>query len=435
MSRRLVLDIRYWRNQVRKLCLALFFCVLALLLVLGGVLGVVVDDQPLVLRTAALTPDEIGRAKRFLERNDPRLLRPRAERTLEISQADLDLASNYLIGRTGRGSARIELQAGVAIVMVSMRVPESPLGSFLNIDAELTNGTDMLQIKRLMIGRLPIPAWLANWLVVQAAARARMNEDLRALMIAVRAVSIGHGVLKVTYAREPGLTDRLRSALISTEVVDRLPAYNERLVEYAEKLRGRGSVSLVAVMQPLFGLARDRAARGEDPIAENRAAILVLALYVNGKDIAALVPAARTWKRPAPLDIRLQGRDDSPQHFTVSAILAASAGGALSDAVGVFKEIDDSRNGSGFSFIDIAANRAGTRFGEQATGTMASAKALQRAIGLGARESEIMPATRDLPEFMPEVQFKRRFGGVGAPAYERMMDTIDDRIRRLPVYR
>ena len=33
------------------------------------------------------------------------------------------------------------------------------------------------------------------------------------------------------------------------------------------------------------------------------------------------------------------------------------------DAIGVYKEVRDSRGGSGFSFNDMAANRAGTRFG------------------------------------------------------------------------
>jgi hypothetical protein len=40
-----------------------------------------------------------------------------------------------------------------------------------------------------------------------------------------------------------------------------------------------------------------------------------------------------------------------------------------------------------------------------------------------------------LPEFMPEAEFKRRFGGIDAPAYKRMMDDIERRIAALPLYR
>ena len=42
-----------------------------------------------------------------------------------------------------------------------------------------------------------------------------------------------------------------------------------------------------------------------------------------------------------------------------------------------------------------------------------------------------MVATRDLPEAMPEAEFKRRFGGVDAPAYNRIAE-IDGRIAALP---
>ena len=53
----------------------------------------------------------------------------------------------------------------------------------------------------------------------------------------------------------------------------------------------------------------------------------------------------------------------------------------------------------------------------------------------GIRERDLMPATDDLPEFMPEAEFKRRFGGIGAPAYRQMMANIERRIAALPLYR
>jgi hypothetical protein len=106
----------------------------------------------------------------------------------------------------------------------------------------------------------------------------------------------------------------------------------------------------------------------------------------------------------------------------------------LSDAIGLYREVDDSRGGSGFSFNDIAADRAGTRFGELATGSAAGARQLQQRIAAGIKESALMPAVADLPEFMPEAEFKRRFGGIGAPAYQRMMADIERRVAACPLY-
>jgi hypothetical protein len=219
-------------------------------------------------------------------------------------------------------------------------------------------------------------------------------------------------------------------AAITAEDQKRLRAYQEQLVEASRGTKAKAPLSLAKLIQPLFQLAGERAAVG-DAVAENRAAILVLTLYLNGKGLEVIVPQAERWPRPVPHTVTLNGRDDFPKHFIISAALAAYAGEQLSDAIGVYKEVTDSRGGSGFSFNDIAADRAGSRFGEVAVANPASAKKLQEKIGGRLQESDIMPVTADLPEFMPEPEFIRRFGGVGAPAYRQMMAEIERRVAAL----
>ena len=127
----------------------------------------------------------------------------------------------------------------------------------------------------------------------------------------------------------------------------------------------------------------------------------------------------------------LAGRPDLTQHFTISAVLAATAGSPLSDVVGLYKELDDARNGSGFSFNDLAADRAGTRLGAMAVGAAAGRDRLRLAVAAGLRESDLIPEVRDLPEFMPQAEFVRRFGGVGKPPYQAMLGRIEQRLRCL----
>jgi hypothetical protein len=50
-------------------------------------------------------------------------------------------------------------------------------------------------------------------------------------------------------------------------------------------------------------------------------------------------------------------------------------------------------------------------------------------------ESDFMPRAEDLPEFMAEPEFMRRFGGIGAPAYLQQMAEIERRVAALPVLR
>ena len=166
-----------------------------------------------------------------------------------------------------------------------------------------------------------------------------------------------------------------------------------------------------------------------------RLVLLMLTLYSTGQHLATLVPAAQGWPPLLLRVVTLNTRDDLAKHFVISAALAAHVGVPLADAIGLYKEVEDARGGSGFSFNDLAADRAGTRFGQLAVRSQDTARHLQQRLSAGVQERDLMPATADLPEFMPEAEFIRRFGGVGAPAYQAMLSDIERRLAALPLYR
>jgi hypothetical protein len=51
------------------------------------------------------------------------------------------------------------------------------------------------------------------------------------------------------------------------------------------------------------------------------------------------------------------------------------------------------------------------------------------------KDADLLPRVDDLPEFMAEPEFVRRFGGVGAPAYNALLADIDRRIAALALLR
>jgi hypothetical protein len=217
------------------------------------------------------------------------------------------------------------------------------------------------------------------------------------------------------------------------------PAERERLHAYAQRLRevtlknGPGwQVSLATLMGPMFALAQQRSAAGGDAAAENRAALVVLTLFANGRTVAGVLPGTTNFPHPRWLRVTLAGRSDFPRHFLVSAALATESTSPLSKAVGLYKELADSRGGSGFSFNDMAANLAGTRFGEAAVDTPQD---LQASLAGGVSEALFMPETADLPEFLSEAEFTRRYGGVGAPAYREQLAVIEGRVAGLALFR
>ena len=413
---------------------------LLLLLFVGVpvVLGVAVllcfQDEPLVRRTAAFTQDDVERAMRLFEKHDPRKMRSGMLRTMSIRGEDLDLAVNYLANRFGRGSSRIVLQPGMLAVAASVELPGNPLGRYVNVKALMRETPGFPAFEELRIGRLPIPNSLADWALRSALKSLDRTEQYQLAADTIRSVSIADGSVRIVYEWRDDLPSRVSKAVMSPADNERFRTYQDRLVTLTRDGGLPRSVSLTQILVPLMTLAAERGATG-DPQAESRALIAVVAFYVNGKGLAAIVPAARDWPRPLSKIVTLNGRTDFPQHFTVSAAISAHAGAPLSDAIGLYKEVDDSQRGSGFSFNDIVADRAGTRFGEIATQSPPSARGLLRRATTGLRESDLMPETADLPEFMPEVEFKRRFGGIGAPQYHRMMQDIERRIAACPLYR
>ena len=390
-----------------------------------------IDRQPLINRSAEIKPENIARAKRIVERNDPRKLRPGALRTIQVAAEDLDLALNYLANRYVRGSAAVVLQEGSASLRASLALPANPLGSFVNINAVMVEGAGLPTVEQLMIGRLPVPSFVANRLMQWALEEAQAETAVHAATDAVKRVTMRDGVLLVEYEWSERLPDAIRSAVLSNEDQARLKAYQARLSQVAAA-GGASALPMEEVLRALLNAAEER---GGDAAAENRAALVSLAFFVNGKGLAAVIPAARDWPRPRPRNVTLGGRHDFAQHYSISAAIAASAGSPLADAIGLYKEVDDSRGGSGFSFNDIAADRAGVRLGELATASMVGARKLQRAAATRLGAADLLPDVKDLPEFMQEAEFKRRYGGVGAPDYKKMMAEIERRVAALAILR
>ena len=409
--------------------------IIVVLLVLLSVIYLSTEKQPLVTGIAQFTPAHIDRAKHILSRNDPRKMKAGVLRTITISQEDLDLVVNYLANSYGKSSSHIDLQQGMASVRATVELPHNPIGRYLNIDAKFHETNALPRFEYLRIGKLPVPAFVANWLLQFGIKRLQASADYGAAADVIKHVSTSDEMLRIVFEWNEAVPNQLKALLVPPKEQERLKAYHERLVELSGKPGSKRKLRFNELMRALFELATQRTNNGANSAAENRAAIIVMAFYVNGKGLGAIIPAARQWPKPTSRNVTLGGRSDFSQHFTISAALASTAGSPLSDVIGLYKEIEDSHGGSGFSFNDIAADRAGTRFGELATTSDNGAQKVQRLLTAGLRESDIMPEVKDLPEYMQEIEFKRRYGGIGSPAYIKMTNEIERRIAALSLYR
>jgi hypothetical protein len=412
-----------------KLILLLIFL---LPLALAFAIYFAVDSHPAIDRAAAITPASVERAKRILDNNDPRKLKSGERRTVSTSAADLDLAANYLAQHFARGSARVELRGGYAHTSASLRLPLIPIPLYLNIETALAENDPTASLESLRIGQLPVPAWLVYWSAPRLLSWLLPELDYNAFIEAVKKVSMNEARLSVTYQWQANLGDQLRALIIPRKDQERLRIYQERLAEVTQAAKAP-DVPLTELLVAMFKLAAERSPSG-DPAAENRAALFILMHYVTAKPLDAILPDAKNWPLPAKHRVVLDTPEEFPRHFITAAALAANAGGALAQAVGVYKEIEDARAENGIAIKNFAVDRAGKRFGEYA-GNGSTARKLQAKLGNGLRKQDILPATADLPPFMSADEFKRRFDSVDSKEYKKIMAEIDRRIAALPLYR
>ncbi len=414
---------------MRKPLIWLLCGLLALLLVALLALALAVDDAPRVPRRDDLSTADIDRAVALVRQHDPRRAPFGQLRSLSLSERELDLLVQQAARRWLGADTRVALQPGRLLLQASVPAPR---GRWLNIELALRQTAALPQIDTLHVGRLPLPPALAPPLLRAAVARRGLQADALLELGTIERVTIAQQRLGVSYRIERDTTARLRAALVAPDDQQRLRVYNDHLATLTQALPDT-STSLARLMSPLFALAAERSAAGGDPVAENRCALLVLAFFANHRPLGSLLPAAYDWPRPQPLVVTLRERQDFALHFTISALLAAEAGTPLADVVGLWKEVNDARHGgSGFSFNDLAADRAGTRLGEMA---VQEPLRLQRRIAAGVVDSDLLPRVDDLPEHLREADFVARYGGVGGAGYNRLLAQIEARLDALPLLR
>jgi hypothetical protein len=413
----------------------LVFIALALPIAALAALWMAFDDEPHVMYEGDLSQKSYEKAQEFIEAHDPRNVGEGGVQTLVASEDEVNLVVNYAARRFHQAAARIALQPGAAVVRASVPVPSSPFGPWLNVQAVVRESPGLPVVDKLKLGAVRVPSFLADYALERVLERYGASEQGRVAKDMVKHVAFTDTQVKVVYEWRQDLVKRALSTLTSADDQERFRAYSARLFQTVEGSRRRSSMSLADLMTPLFRLAQQRSAEG-NAAKENRAAIITLAFFATDRSLSTLIPAAATWPAPVPVQVTLGGRDDLAQHFLVSAALAMEGGSALSNAIGVHKEVNDAkrfdRDREGFSFQDLAADKAGARFGTLA---IKSPQKMQRGIAAGVKEADFMPPHKDLAENIPEPEFRKRYGGVGAPAYNNVVADIETRVARAPLLR
>ncbi len=419
---------------------------LGVLVVLGGLAlaAAALERQPAVPERPPLTSDQKRHIVSLFRDKDPRQVPPGETRTVRLSGAELDQLVSWVASVGLRARTAVTLAPGGVSGVAAVRVPRT--GRWLNVTASARVGIDKGSLSlagpRLSVGRLTVPPLLLDAVTPLAVAGLQGDRDLRRVLPAVeslrldadeaaltfRQVDMPRGLIaRLVWGEEP--SDGMREAVY--EQVDRLLAVLPAVPP--------GDGRFEAALESAFGLARERSARGS-AVEENRAAILALGIVLGHSRVARAVGDKLDDRRAELSDelrsrTTLRGRADWTRHFTVSGALTVMTAVAPSDAAGLLKEELDAGGGSGFSFGDLMADRAGTAFAEVATRDEDRAAAVQERLAGGFWVDEYFPRADDLPEGIPDAELQTRYGGVGGPLYRRTAEEIERRVAACTAYR
>jgi uncharacterized protein YfiM (DUF2279 family) len=392
----------------------------ALLAAVAVLVFLAIDLSPAVPDGKAPTAEQARRAKDLASNTQRALVFGKGHATVRANRDDLKSASALAnaLGRFGR------VDATVADQKLVLRASRSFGPIWLNGRAIISNSAKGFPETRLSIGGLTLGPVISRWIVERVRDQVRRRGvEVPPLDDLVRTVVVQpDAVLASIYLPPKGAFANSLSGLRGQPVdaVETAAIY----CALRQANRKKPTDDMAIIVQRAFAAQSGKLSSVE----ANRATFVALAMYATNPSAGRLAGDAGQrvreckWRRDAPL---LARREDLAAHWALSAALAVSLGDDVGRAMGEWKELSDSRpGGSGFSFVDLAADRSGLDAARRASNP-ASAEATTKWLRTVTQEGLLPIRALALSEGLSEVDFVTRFNNVDSKQFEAAKAKID----------
>ena len=386
-----------------------------------------------------ITPADVSAAKKLLSDTVKHLSQHDGTIALSFDQSQL----NALFNVASYASRQLQFSSDIRPfgLVINGRGNLTLLSVNRGVDANCLLGPTAagFAIVRCRLGSLPIPGFIANYLfkvLVNNTVAAPANQQLLQLLAAGeitqnRLVFINNNATPIQLRLQPQFYQPF-------DTDDSAPPLAADIMFYLQQLKQlrRQHVRehrLAFYLHQLFTLAEQRALATSQPITEAYQNALWAAAVTMGnrRFIYYANPTIQLNQVPKTAPVTLNGRRDLAMHFLYSAVIQMLSSSQLSEQIGLLKEIMDSdRGGSGFSFADLAADKAGTRFADQLEHYQPLHFARFTASDF---EPAIMPRSSDLPEGFTEQQINQ-LGGYNNEHFAEQEKIIANRLTELALY-
>jgi uncharacterized protein YfiM (DUF2279 family) len=387
---------------------------------IGVLLMLALDFSPTVPTAKPPTADQARRVRDFMQAMRMQLRSNNGFAEMRLDREDLTSATTLVsaLGKFGRVSGGIEQKA--LIVRISRQIGII----WLNGEARILTSSKGFPETHLKIGALPLGRTISRWIIDLATGIARTRGvEVPPIDDLVQSVDVQATTASVHFHLPLGGAFANDLSNFRAQPVDATHAAMIycRLTKLDKKMP---ATDLAVVVRRAFQPSSSTLAIVE----QNRSALVALAMYAVSPDAGRLAGDATQrvakCRRPNGLPL-LSGRADLAHHWTLSAALSVSLGDDVGRAMGEWKELSDSRaGGTGFSFVDLAADRAGLAIARRATNPATAAATAKR---LQSADSERLLPIRALAlsEGLSEQTFVAGFKSIDSAQFAEAKSRID----------
>lgn len=412
------------------------------ILILIAVVGfsvAIIQKQPLVAASAPNQLDGADTVNTLIAQLNAAFSKREEGHTLVLSETQIESLVGVLQRAVPhfRGVVNVTENGGTVAFTFSPNNDDI----YINVSALILPGK-ALTIDYITLGDLSIPGDTAIGLAEAAINRYTGSEIGTLALTRVEAVVMRNNEVELQLGPLDELLHEIDNVSNQLSVdadneLETLTAYYLRYISGRELALSPEPVPLIEYLREGMARAREQSQTPDEAVMHNKAVIFALAAFVGHHRVGHLVgniqPNPDKALKPRSAAI-LAERNDLARHFIISAALELVGEAGMSLAIGEFKELmDRGLGGSGYSFVDLAADMAGAEFAKAAN-HKEHAIDVQNAIARIQSDLDIMPPIEGLPEGLSKAKFNERYQRVDSPLYIAQVNDIRRRLANIPLY-
>ncbi|MBO1254739.1 hypothetical protein J3L16_03440 [Alteromonas sp. 5E99-2] len=418
------------------------FSMAVIFILISSAIGLIwfsVESEPRITTDSIQYLNSADHVAPLLKQIQTILENPNIETRIDVTQTQISSIQGLIQRASNKFRAKSEIKSNAASINMTYAFTVRGVKRFINLQIIIAAG-EGLTINKLKVGHISYSGWFAKFVAKHSINLYTKSNLATELLNSVEKITLDENAIQFKLKAVDKVFAELM--LIDTEEPSErdkeLQKYTALFLSELNNFHTNNTfeqLSLNNYINFVFKLAEENS--NNNAVLVNEAAILSLAIFAGDSRLSQLFKNlsfdpenANSFKnRPTLAD-----RTDLAQHFIISAALHVISRKNIALAIGEFKELmDRAPSGTGYSFLDLAADRAGVAFAEQATNNLKSAVILKR-LSSGVSEDAYLPKLNRLSEGLHKQAFVDKYTQVDSAEYKKDVNLIKARIRTLSLY-